>query len=84
MSSQIWPSRRAAVSALPAALPSNPAAARVYGPVDECDVVDDIGQESCGFEIELEGVHSSTRAPAESSRGRLPSCSGSWRCQPLV
>jgi len=25
-----------------------------------------------------------TRAPAESSRGRLPSCRGSWRCQPLV
>lgn len=84
MSSQIWPSRRAAVSALAVALAGNPAAARVYGPVDDFDGVDDTGLESCGFEIELGGVHNSTRAPAESSRGRVPSCCGSWRCQPLV
>ncbi len=55
MSIQIRPSRRAAVTALA----GDPAAASVYGPVDGFDVVNDTGHETCGFEIELEGVHSS-------------------------
>ena len=34
-----------------------PAAASVYGPLDNFDVVNDTGHETCGFEIEIEGVH---------------------------
>ena len=33
------------------------AKASVYGPLDNFDVVNDTGQETCGFEIEIEGVH---------------------------
>jgi hypothetical protein len=32
-------------------------ASSLYGPLDNFDVVNDTGQETCGFEIEIEGVH---------------------------
>jgi hypothetical protein len=35
-----------------------PGQASVYGPLDNFDVVNDTGHETCGFEIEIEGVHS--------------------------
>jgi hypothetical protein len=38
-------------------LGSGPAAASIYGPLDNFDVVNDTGQDVCGFEIEIEGVH---------------------------
>ena len=59
MSIQIGMNRRAAVIAVAAALASGPASASVYGPVENFDVVNDTGHETCGFEIELEDVHSS-------------------------
>jgi hypothetical protein len=34
-----------------------PAGASVYGPLDNFDVVNDTGHDTCGFEIEIEGVH---------------------------
>jgi hypothetical protein len=40
------------------AFAGGPAAASVYGPLDNFDVVNDTGQPTCGFEIEIEGVHS--------------------------
>lgn len=39
------------------ALAATPAAASVYGPLENFDVVNDTGQDTCGFEIEIEGVH---------------------------
>jgi hypothetical protein len=33
------------------------AASSLYGPLDNFDVVNDTGQDTCGFEIEIEGVH---------------------------
>jgi len=48
----------AGIAALAMALASGPAAASVYGPLDNFDVVNDTGQPTCGFEIEIEGVHS--------------------------
>jgi hypothetical protein len=42
---------------LVAALAAAPALGSAYGPLDNFDVVNDTGQETCGFEIELEGVH---------------------------
>src|SRR5512145_3246092 len=44
--------------ALALGLVGGPAAASVYGPLDNFDVVNDTGQDTCGFEIEIEGVHS--------------------------
>lgn len=44
--------------ALAAALCAAPIQASVYGPLDNFDVVNDTGHETCGFEIELEDVHS--------------------------
>jgi len=32
-------------------------ASSLYGPLDNFDVVNDTGQDTCGFEIEIEGVH---------------------------
>ena len=40
------------------ALAATPATASVYGPLANFDVVNDTGQDACGFEIEIEGVHS--------------------------
>lgn len=34
------------------------ATASIYGPLDNFDVVNDTGSDTCGFEIEIEGVHS--------------------------
>lgn len=47
-----------ASAALAATLASAPASASMYGPLDNFDVLNDTGGETCGFEIELEGVHS--------------------------
>jgi len=49
--------RGVAIAGLAVGLGSGPAAASVYGPLDNFDVVNDTGQETCGFEIEIEGVH---------------------------
>jgi hypothetical protein len=47
------------VAAIAAALLSSPAvASSVFGPLDNFDVVNDTGHDECGFEIEIEGVHS--------------------------
>jgi hypothetical protein len=43
---------------LAAALSTSPASGSVYGPLDNFDVVNDTGNETCGFEIEIEGVKS--------------------------
>lgn len=46
------------IVALAFGLSGGPASASsVYGPLDNFDVVNDTGQETCGFEIEIEGVH---------------------------
>lgn len=47
------------LAALSAAIASGPAGASVYGPLDNFDVVNDTGGDTCGFEIELEGVQAS-------------------------
>jgi hypothetical protein len=49
---------RAGMAALVLGLAVGPAASgNVYGPLDNFDVVNDTGQQTCGFEIEIEGVH---------------------------
>lgn len=48
--------RTARVLQLALVVAAGPAAASVYGPLDNFDVVNDTGQETCGFEIEIEGV----------------------------
>jgi len=40
-----------------AAIGGLPAGASVFGPLDNFDVVNDTGSDTCGFEIEIEGVH---------------------------
>ncbi len=48
----------ARVLGLAVAMASGPAASSVYGPLANFDVVNDTGHDTCGFEIEIEGVHS--------------------------
>ena len=47
----------AGLGAIAAALLAVPRQASVYGPLDNFDVVNDTGHDTCGFEIEIEGVH---------------------------
>ena len=49
---------RIAGGTLAALIACGPAAASVYGPLGNFDVVNDTGTETCGFEIEIEDVHS--------------------------
>lgn len=51
-------STRWLAAAVAALCTGGPAGASVYGPLDNFDVVNDTGSDTCGFEIELEGVHS--------------------------
>lgn len=44
-------------AAVLAAVCAAPAGASVFGPLDNFDVVNDTGSDTCGFEIEIEGVH---------------------------
>ena len=55
---RVW-SARATAAMLAAIGLGGAASASVYGPLDNFDVVNDTGHDTCGFEIEIEGVHAS-------------------------